>query len=93
MCWNKNEFPPLQPNNIRGEGEALLAGGVLPADLHTVGLCQADGEQQGHPEDSTLGLDLLEVANCWACNMKYPGSQAILPPKNLSNQLREEEPI
>ena len=50
--------------------KSLLAGGVLPADLHTVGLCQANGEQQGHPEDSTLGLNLLEVANCWACNMQ-----------------------
>jgi hypothetical protein len=52
----------------RGERVGVsLAGWVLPSDLHAVGLGQGNREEEGHPENGTLLLNLLEVTNCWAC--------------------------
>jgi len=53
---------------VGGGGGGKPEGGVPPSDLHAVGLGQADGEQEGHPEDGSLLLDLLEVTNGRACN-------------------------
>ena len=50
--------------------EVLAAGGRPPV-AHTVGLAQADGEDQGLPEDGALGLHLLEVANGRACSRYF----------------------
>lgn len=43
-----------------------IASWCSPAESNTVALSQTNGKQQGLPEDSTAGLNLLELVDGWA---------------------------
>ena len=53
----------------------VAGGGGGPADLHAVGLCNGNSQEQGLPEDGALLLHLLEVVDCWACIAQNQRSQ------------------
>lgn len=47
----------------------VSGGGLGPAQAHTVGLADADDQQQGRPECGTLCFHLLEVIDSRPCSI------------------------